>query len=336
MLNLIKIYHQYQKYLKSAKKGGDKLTLNLTGSSNIIKNIKTTKSLSPTSPYMKTFPSLSPPLSASSTKSQSPTSDFDSQPSSLVLNGLTNKGTTKPPVENVTVTHYSEKRGTMEKISVPSLNIFSAEFKTDNSIKTSTNPFLNMSPTSSTNTSSTNPFRTTSCENVENVNNINSNASHQVAYETDASSAGNDSTVDDITESTSSKIMVTNNTNINDNCIKNKNLNVIINNSSNNTSNNNRNNNDYANNDINGDKSDKNHNTNNINHNKNNNPFTIDERDNAKEEIFANESTNIGEDAVKVVNNMTKINANNGNNIDVVNKQKKKVTYSHYLVDIRT
>lgn len=72
----------------------------------------------------------------------------------------------------MTVTHFSEKRGTMEKISVPSTNIFNAEFKTDKSKsnestftgKSSTNPFLNMSPATQTvtvNVTSTNPFHVT-------------------------------------------------------------------------------------------------------------------------------------------------------------------------------
>lgn len=88
-----------------------------------------------------------------------------SQPTSL-LNGLT---------EHVTVTHFSEQHGAMEKISVPSVNIFNAEIKTpkvDNAIsenlksldadlkKNTNNPFLNISPKAiATATNSTNPFK---------------------------------------------------------------------------------------------------------------------------------------------------------------------------------
>lgn len=93
---------------------------------------------------------------------------------SLLLNGSSDAIKT-PATESVTVTHFSEKRGTMEKISVPSTNIFNAEFKTDKNkgndttftVKSSTNPFLNMSPTSTAtqavtlNVTSTNPFHIT-------------------------------------------------------------------------------------------------------------------------------------------------------------------------------
>lgn len=115
-----------------------------------------------------------------------------SQPTSL-LNGLS---------ENVTVTHFSETHGAMERISVPSDNIFNAEItspKLDNNVRAAnnlkasetitekttatitttqpTNPFLNMSPTTTTTTNallspqssvivttitSTNPFIPTS------------------------------------------------------------------------------------------------------------------------------------------------------------------------------
>lgn len=64
--------------------------------------------------------------------------------------------------ENVTVTHYSEERGTMEKISVPPLNLFNVDVAPDQAAdqQRSTNPFLNMSPTAnSTPVVTTNPFR---------------------------------------------------------------------------------------------------------------------------------------------------------------------------------
>lgn len=103
-----------------------------------------------------------------------------SQPNSIT-NGLT---------ENVTVTHFSETRGAMERISVPSDNIFNTEItspKLDNNVRAANNlkstevaevqqthtnnPFLNMSPTSTappqssvivTTITSTNPFIPTS------------------------------------------------------------------------------------------------------------------------------------------------------------------------------
>lgn len=273
------------------------MTLNLTGSSNsnIIKNITTTKSLSPTSPYAKTFPSISPPPSASSLKSQSPTNDLDSQPPSLVLNGSTSKCTTKPTVESVTVTHFSEKRGTMEKISVPSLNIFNAEFKNDvnSAKKQSTNPFLNMSPvsTTSTITTSTNPFRSDSCEITE--------TSGIVQFsESDTSNAN------------SSNAAVT----------KIRNDNITNNNNDNNSDNNNINN-SYSNTideDSHGrnrynDSYDKNKNTNARSNNRtadnnnnesnitnsirsNNNPFSIDTFDNAEKKVSAAENATTDEE----------------------------------------
>lgn len=65
-------------------------------------------------------------------------------------NGIAASTVSTATNDTVTVTHFSEKRGTMEKISVPSLNIFNAEFKAESS-KPSTNPFL-------TPTKPTNPF----------------------------------------------------------------------------------------------------------------------------------------------------------------------------------
>lgn len=137
--------------------GGDKLTLNLIGTPNV----KNTNATSPSSPLLQVFPSLSPPPSAGLAA--------DAETPSLLLNGSSETPSKPPATESVTVTHFSEKRGTMEKISVPSLNIFNAEFKNkgnDGSLaaKSSTNPFLNMSPTTQTvslNVTSTNPFHVT-------------------------------------------------------------------------------------------------------------------------------------------------------------------------------
>lgn len=134
------------------------MTLNLTGSSHPNATKSSAIAQSPSSPFAKKFPSTPLAVTRNINTPLVPTpAEIDSQPSSLLLNGAS-------PVnaENVTVTHYSEERGTMEKISVPSLNIFNAEFTPDANDKKSTNPFLNMSPTTSsvstTPASSTNPF----------------------------------------------------------------------------------------------------------------------------------------------------------------------------------
>lgn len=154
-------------------KGGDKLTLNLTGSTN--SNKITNTGQTPTSPITRLFPS--PPPSANATNLQSDMStmfpldllqDIDNNP--ITHNGKSTTPATTPSATNdtVTVTHFSEKRGTMEKISVPSLNIFNAEFRANESnkvttppsvaAKVSTNPFLNQSSSISITTSPTNPF----------------------------------------------------------------------------------------------------------------------------------------------------------------------------------
>lgn len=134
------------------------MTLNLTGSSNPNATKSSAIAQSPSSPFAKKFPSTPLAVTRNINTPLVPTPvEIDSQPSSLLLNGAS-------PIipENVTVTHYSEERGTMEKISVPSMSIFNAEFKADVNDKKSTNPFLNMSPTTSTvssaPTASTNPF----------------------------------------------------------------------------------------------------------------------------------------------------------------------------------
>lgn len=131
-------------------KGGDKLTLNLIGPQN--NNATTSSPSNPSTP--KHFSLLQP-------------EPVTPKPSNATLNG-------------VSVTHYSEQRGAMEKISIPSVNVFSAEIKTpklDNSAHSNNliqlddspvptknnNPFLNMSPqlTPTTTVSSHNPFKVT-------------------------------------------------------------------------------------------------------------------------------------------------------------------------------
>lgn len=139
------------------QKGGDKLTLNLTGSSNLTKNTNAGQS-NLASPLSKEFPSP-PPSAGLPEASRLPLSlneDVDNRANATsVPNGVT-----PLTIDTVTVTHFSEQRGTMEKISVPSLNIFNAEFKAEPSkpaTKSSTNPFLNTSPVAVT-TNATNPF----------------------------------------------------------------------------------------------------------------------------------------------------------------------------------
>lgn len=113
-------------------------------------------------------------------------------PTTTPTSTTTNQSTGPSSLQNgVSVTHYSEQRGAMEKVNCPSVavNIFSAEIKSpklDNharaaaenllildtmttTVPTSTstknnNPFLNMSPQSPltpTHISSTNPFKST-------------------------------------------------------------------------------------------------------------------------------------------------------------------------------
>lgn len=160
------------KILKKIK-GGDKLTLNLTGTSNLTKNTNAGQS-----PISKVFPS--PPSSAGlkpDTSTLLPLNtiqDSDSQANSL--NGIGSSQMT----DTVTVTHFSEKRGTIEKIiSVPSRNIFNAEFKADannSTVKSSTNPFLNTSPVAVASTKPTNPFHvslTTNSIDLEPISLIN-------------------------------------------------------------------------------------------------------------------------------------------------------------------
>lgn len=129
----------------------------MTGTSNLAKNTNAGQS-SLASPISKVFPS--PPLSAG-LSTETPTllssiQDSDNQTNSL--NGISPLTMT----DTVTVTHFSEKRGTIEKISVsPSLNIFNAEFKADSNnstTKPSTNPFLNTSPVGVASKKPTNPF----------------------------------------------------------------------------------------------------------------------------------------------------------------------------------
>lgn len=158
-----------QSLLHETQKGGDKLTLNLTGASNLTKATNTGQANTPTSPQSK----ASFPLpSASGHKSETPavllpldliqnTDDRTAAPNAV--NGI---GATSSAADTVTVTHFSETRGTMQKISVPSMNIFNAEFKASDANRSQLSSFLTPSSSSSSSAppplSSTNPFLNTS------------------------------------------------------------------------------------------------------------------------------------------------------------------------------
>lgn len=128
--------------------------MNLPGTSITPSNASTAPP--PSSPFSKIKPPTPLSIARNCHTPLVPTPiDTDSQPSSLLMNG-------NGAGENVTVTHYSEERGTMEKISVPPLNLFNVDVAPDQAAdqQRSTNPFLNMSPTAnSTPVVTTNPFR---------------------------------------------------------------------------------------------------------------------------------------------------------------------------------
>lgn len=145
--------------------GGDKLTLNLTGGTSPL-TVQTTSAASTPSTFQSSL--------FHSPKRYSPTSPSikNSYHSLPPLTPSTIADTPEKNTNNdsVTVTHFSEKRGVIEKISVPSLHILSAEIKSpkvDNAIrsdldriKTTNNPFLSPDPISPiAKISSTNPFR---------------------------------------------------------------------------------------------------------------------------------------------------------------------------------
>lgn len=144
----------------------------------------------PTSPMSKSSFPLTPTLAGA--KSETPavllpldliqgTDDRSTVTAAATpVNGISSTSTP----DAVTVTHFSETRGTMQKISVPSMNIFNAEFKASDANKThqqqpsfiaqpqpppptpsstsmSTNPFLNTSPVASPVTTTITPTHTT-------------------------------------------------------------------------------------------------------------------------------------------------------------------------------
>ncbi|XP_058812453.1 band 4.1-like protein 5 [Topomyia yanbarensis] len=148
--------------------GGDKLTLNLTGTTTpavsgyttITTMLSSPTSITPTSPIhpMKTFlPPVTPPPSLISTTST--TAIHNSLPDQgSLLNGLSG-------IDNVTVTHFSEQKGgIVEKISVPSPSTGLLDSTLTTEKLANNNPFLNMSnPVSPTVPitpikASTNPF----------------------------------------------------------------------------------------------------------------------------------------------------------------------------------
>lgn len=161
------------------KKGGDKLTLNLTGASNLTKATNTGQANTPTSPLNASFPS--PPASAGH-RSEMPallpldliqnTDDRSSAPTAATATAVNGVSAMTAVADTVTVTHFSETRGTMQKISVPSMNIFNAEFKASEANKPQLSSFMAPPPPSSSSSppaaaplsssTSTNPFLNTS------------------------------------------------------------------------------------------------------------------------------------------------------------------------------
>nr|XP_019563888.2 band 4.1-like protein 4B isoform X2 [Aedes albopictus] len=149
--------------------GGDKLTLNLTGTTTptvsghttVTSMLSSSTAVTPTSPTqsLKSFltPLTPPPSLISNTSTTAVHNSLSDQGTSLLLNGLAS------PSDNVTVTHFSEQKGgIVEKISVPALS----SIPTSPAVEkiSNNNPFLNMShPSSPTvpitpSKSSTNPF----------------------------------------------------------------------------------------------------------------------------------------------------------------------------------
>ncbi|XP_065073156.1 band 4.1-like protein 5 [Ochlerotatus camptorhynchus] len=150
--------------------GGDKLTLNLTGTTTPTVSGHTTVTtmmssptvVTPTSPTqsLKSFlhPITPPPSLVSTTSTTAVHNSLPDQIPLLLMNGLT-----PSPSDNVTVTHFSEQKGgIVEKISVPSHSL--ATSPTSLEKLANNNPFLNMShPSSPTipvtpSKTSTNPF----------------------------------------------------------------------------------------------------------------------------------------------------------------------------------
>jgi hypothetical protein len=157
---------------RTEKKGGDKLTLNLTGAT--ASPVTTTTITTPTTPKNK-FQPQSPGV-----KNNFPLLSFTTLPTATIAptqhtNGEAPKslqnGAASPAVDNVTVTHFSENRGGLvEKVSVDlkSPKLDNATRAAANQFKTPTttgnaqnNPFLNSpEPTSpiATTFTATNPF----------------------------------------------------------------------------------------------------------------------------------------------------------------------------------
>lgn len=134
----------------------------MTGASNLTKATNTGQANTPTSPLLKAqFPSL--PASAGH-KSETPAvllpldliQSTDETTASASVNGISASA-----ADTVTVTHFSETRGTMQKISVPSMNIFNAEFKSSDANKSQLSSFFAPSSSSSTSSSSLLPSSTT-------------------------------------------------------------------------------------------------------------------------------------------------------------------------------
>ncbi|XP_053699287.1 band 4.1-like protein 5 isoform X2 [Sabethes cyaneus] len=160
--------------------GGDKLTLNLTGTTTptvsgyttITTMIASPTSITPTSPVqpMKTFLPITPPPSLVSTTNtvtaQNNLPDQSSLPSSSGAN------------DNVTVTHFSEQKGgVVERISVPSATPNLLDTSVPSEKLSNNNPFLSISNPSSptvpvaTSKTSTNPFHNISTSSSSSLGN---------------------------------------------------------------------------------------------------------------------------------------------------------------------
>lgn len=202
--------------------GGDKLTLNLGGvdaplislspnspktSSNNSNNVIAPSSAATAALITFNTPPASPIFDLSAnTGSAVPTgaaADLSSLDCSSLLSSSTNNNNNNS--SNVTVTHFSDQRGgVVEKISVPSLNIYSHEMsspKLDNKTRAqnnnninnnnsnsvvaksnSNNPFINSPTPTTTPTVSTNPFllNASGGVGVSEVERINNNNNNQV------------------------------------------------------------------------------------------------------------------------------------------------------------
>lgn len=167
--------------------GGDKLTLNLMGPTIMNNNTTTTPPSSTSSTATTTATTTTTIISTSTTTTAPLTTPSTAKHFTLLQPDITTTADVaklNQSQNGVSVTHYSEQRGAIEKISIASpKNIFNAEIKSpklDNSTHSNNliqlddlppptpsknnNPFLNMSPqlTPTTPINVHNPFKSTS------------------------------------------------------------------------------------------------------------------------------------------------------------------------------